>query len=265
MFKKFLLICAVICSTAFCYSCSKDDPGNPKQEENKEPEKPTKDEDGEIIYVKKDGTTSNGAKFSWLTENESFMLNHVQYGIVNNHLEVFDLDYWEIEDELKGNVEIVPTVVLPNDVTYKVQKVRLSDSDTRFKKILKTVILPNTIQEIGHYAFKNCINLEKINIPDAVRKIGGYAFWNCKIKTITLSKSLKEIDEYAFYGCENLTDIYCRSSNPPYIENNIANTSIMGGGHIIKLHVPLGSLETYKEDKMWGFYFHYIEEYKVED
>ena len=44
--------------------------------------------------------------------------------------------------------------------------------------------LPDSVTEIGSWAFKNCSNLTEANIPDKVITIGSAAFWDCSSFTI---------------------------------------------------------------------------------
>ena len=72
---------------------------------------------------------------------------------------------------------------------------------------VSSVILPDTIQEIGWFAFSGCSNLVRVSIPASVEKIGYAAFENC-------SKSLQifcKEDSYAAayarsYGISVKTD-----------------------------------------------------------
>lgn len=45
--------------------------------------------------------------------------------------------------------------------------------------LVNYIILPDTIEEIGDYAFYHCENLEYVYIPDTVTRIGNNAFWIC--------------------------------------------------------------------------------------
>lgn len=75
-------------------------------------------------------------------------------------------------------------------------------------KNLKYVSIPNTVNLIGAWCFRNCINLESIVIPSSVRTIDAEAFWCCKkLKTVTIKEGLKTIRYDAFLGCESLSDI----------------------------------------------------------
>lgn len=72
----------------------------------------------------------------------------------------------------------------------------------------KSVKIPNTVTEIGDYAFYECTNLNAVKMPDSITEIGGHSFYNCsKLEFLTLSNSLKVIDNYAFYNCTSLKEI----------------------------------------------------------
>lgn len=68
--------------------------------------------------------------------------------------------------------------------------------------------IPDTVIEIGEFAFAGCAGLEKIDIPDSVTTIGGSAFDGCTgLATIRIPNSVTRIDEYAFWECRGLTEI----------------------------------------------------------
>lgn len=72
---------------------------------------------------------------------------------------------------------------------------------------MKEVNLPNTITNIGDYAFSGCTSLTNINIPDKITIIESHTFDSCTLlKSIELN-NVVEIRGYAFYGCTNLKDI----------------------------------------------------------
>lgn len=73
---------------------------------------------------------------------------------------------------------------------------------------LKSVTIPDSIQQIDMYTFKNCYNLTQINIPNSVTEICSGAFENCKdLQTITIPNSVTKIGSHAFEGCTGLTNI----------------------------------------------------------
>ena len=80
---------------------------------------------------------------------------------------------------------------------------------------LERVTLGNSVQKIDTYysddycgAFKNCTALKSITIPDSVKEIGCSAFWNCTaLKNVALGNSVQKISYAAFYGCPALQSV----------------------------------------------------------
>jgi len=71
-----------------------------------------------------------------------------------------------------------------------------------------SIILPETVKEIGASAFTNCSRLQKINIPEGVTNIGASAFANCaKLKQLVLPSGLKEIPEQLCSSCNSLDSV----------------------------------------------------------
>ena len=77
-----------------------------------------------------------------------------------------------------------------------------------FNYDLKSITIPDTVTEIGGYAFYGCELLTEINIPDSVTKIGECAFSDCySLTSVTIPDSVTEIGECAFSGCYGLTSV----------------------------------------------------------
>ena len=73
---------------------------------------------------------------------------------------------------------------------------------------IEEVEIPDTVTEIGSYAFHNFLELKKINIPNSVTRIGREAFYLCSsLVSITIPNSVTSIGEYAFEDCSSLTGI----------------------------------------------------------
>lgn len=88
--------------------------------------------------------------------------------------------------ESKGNGEIMITyyeggaknLKIPSEINgYKVVEL---GSIAREHPQLKSVTIPDTVTEIGTYAFKDCEKLATIEIPDSVTRIGNNAFHGTK-------------------------------------------------------------------------------------
>ena len=68
--------------------------------------------------------------------------------------------------------------------------------------LVKDLIIPNSVTNIGDYAFYNCTSLTSVTIPDSVTSIGLSAFQGCSgLTSITIPDSVTRIDTSAFYGC----------------------------------------------------------------
>ncbi|MBR6404777.1 MAG: leucine-rich repeat domain-containing protein [Lachnospiraceae bacterium] len=86
-------------------------------------------------------------------------------------------------------------------------KVIEADAYKNNKKI-ETVLMPDTVTEIGDEAFWNCDNLKSVTIPGSVKVIGKSAFSQCdQLESVVLSSGVIEIGEYAFDNCPNLKSI----------------------------------------------------------
>lgn len=73
---------------------------------------------------------------------------------------------------------------------------------------LETVVVPNSVTEMGTYVFASCPNLASVTLPGARRKIEDRTFYNCPVLTsITLPRLVDTIGESAFEKCTGLTEI----------------------------------------------------------
>ena len=73
---------------------------------------------------------------------------------------------------------------------------------------IEEVEIPDTVTEIGSYAFHNFLELKKINIPNSVTRIGQDAFYYCiNLTSITIPNSVTSIGSSAFASCSSLTSI----------------------------------------------------------
>ena len=106
------------------------------------------------------------------------------------------------------------------DGTYSIRKGTkiICDEAFRWRKIigcrsLKSLVIPDSVTNIGDYAFSGCRSLSSVVIPDSVTSIGDYAFWNCRSLTdIVIPDSVTSIGESAFKNCISLKSFEIPSS-----------------------------------------------------
>jgi hypothetical protein len=74
------------------------------------------------------------------------------------------------------------------------------------RSLLKEIVLPDSISEIGFAAFKECADLIAIALPSGVTSIGGNAFKGCAgLKSLTIPQGVTWIGTDTFLDCPGLT------------------------------------------------------------
>ena len=66
------------------------------------------------------------------------------------------------------------------------------------------IVLPNSVKEIGDYAFFDCANLQAINVGTSLTTIGEFAFWYSGLAAISLPNTVTSIGAKAFWRCSSL-------------------------------------------------------------
>jgi ubiquitin len=80
--------------------------------------------------------------------------------------------------------------------------------------------IPNSVTNIGDYAFLGCTSLTSITIPNSVTSIGKQAFYGCtSLTSITIGKGVTNIGDYAFYACISLRSITFLGTAPTTVGN----------------------------------------------
>lgn len=104
------------------------------------------------------------------------------------------------------------SVTLPESVT--------SIGDYAFDSCegIKKVTMPG-VKSIGHWAFRNCYELESLDFSDKLESIGNYCFDKIlKITSITLPETTTNLGGYAFEGNPQITTVTCKAVTPPAVK-----------------------------------------------
>lgn len=97
--------------------------------------------------------------------------------------------------------ENLRNVNIPNRITS-------IEADAFAKSNIRNLTIPESVDQIGKYAFFNCKGLVEIIIPEGVKIIEGGTFKNCKyLQKIIIPQSVTIIDYQAFWGCESLSNV----------------------------------------------------------
>lgn len=97
-------------------------------------------------------------------------------------------------------------IVVPS--TYEDLPVTEVDASAFYGDSLKAVVLPDSIQTIGIWAFKNCKDLGSVGLPEGLTTISSGAFSGCeRIRELELPTTLTSIGSKAFQLCRNLSKV----------------------------------------------------------
>ena len=108
------------------------------------------------------------------------------------------------------NMTDLKELVIPDKISYdghEYNVVGIGDSAFSDSYGYQTVIIPETVEYIGEWAFCDS-NLERIDMPDSITEIKRYAFKDCRrLKSVRVSCNLVSIEEGVFTDCTVLTTI----------------------------------------------------------
>lgn len=99
----------------------------------------------------------------------------------------------------EGNLNFI----IEDGILYDSKKTVLLKYNINKKE--KVYVVPETVEKIAPFAFKDASNLEKIYLPDSLKEIGYGAFYGCtNLYLINIPKNVISIGEYAFDSCDKL-------------------------------------------------------------
>ena len=94
------------------------------------------------------------------------------------------------------------------------------------------------VTAIGRSAFSSCKVLKEVIIPDTVKTVGSAAFSYSSVVSVSLPEGLETIEESAFYSCESLSDI-----NIPDSVSSIGNGAFIRCKGLESIKLPSGLRE----------------------
>lgn len=99
---------------------------------------------------------------------------------------------------------------------------------------LESIVIPDTVTQIGNSAFSNCISLAEIQFPPGLTHIGSSAFSNCsELKKVNFPSTLESIGENAFYECFSITSL-----NLSNLITKIEPLTFKGCSGVVELILP---------------------------
>lgn len=132
--------------------------------------------------------------------------NRTTFSILSTVEFIADEAFSECENLTNINVDEGNTAfVCVDGVLFNKEKTRLISCSSTKNGIYE---IPDTVINIGDYAFRGCSGLTKIEIPNSISFIGKCSFAGCSgLKFVRLPESLIAVKERAFYGCINLDNV----------------------------------------------------------
>lgn len=94
------------------------------------------------------------------------------------------------------------------DGTVDIAKRAFARTNYSGDKIIKKLVLPDSLVKICDEAFQDSAYLEEITFGTGLKSIGEYAFENCSLITALEFKSLEEVGDYAFRGVDNVKTLH---------------------------------------------------------
>ena len=116
-----------------------------------------------------------------------------------------DFEYMESENGIiiYNYIGSDQNVIIPEEIEGK--KVTQMYDAFRYNHTVVSVEIPDTVTELGHFAFAGCHSLTKVALPRNLKYINSNTFENCtKLSEISLPDSLILIGNDAFKNCISL-------------------------------------------------------------
>ena len=172
-------------------------------------------EDDKIVYFPKE-VTNNEKK--WLEDLNISASSNIPFDPVewNNDATPEDYFLWDNDGTTiiglnEEKLSRVTKIRIPSKCKVIRSDFYSSSLTEDYRNLIKqmiTIEIPDTVTEIGSYAFYEFNNVENIVMSKKITKIGEYAFCGCSsLTSITIPNSVTSIGRSAFASCYSLTSI----------------------------------------------------------
>jgi len=190
--------------------------------------------------------------FSWYEYHQSIQTVIIEDGVTSIYNTAF-ADFSNLQSVTIGNSvkrigwaafydSTLPSLTIPASVTEiegevfrsctKLTAITVADANPQYKSLDGVLMtkdgkklvccpagktgsftIPDTVTEIGDYAFYYCFTLTGVTIPDSVTSIGISAFEGClELVSVTIPDSVTSIGERAFLECTRMADLKISNS-----------------------------------------------------
>ena len=190
--------------------------------------------------------------FSWYEFHQSIQTVIIEDGVTSIYNRAF-ADFSNLQSVTIGNSvkrigwaafydSTLPSLTIPASVTEiegevfrsctKLTAITVADASPQYKSLDGVLLtkdgkklvccpagktgsftIPDTVTEIGDYAFYYCFTLTGVTIPDSVTSIGISAFEGClELVSVTIPDSVTSIGERAFLECTRMADLKISNS-----------------------------------------------------
>ena len=170
---------------------------------------------------------------SQVMKNDFCKLNEIKIFIKLSKTKMFYLNDYFSSDLGKVLVHFKTTiqVIYPSEIFESIKSI-FQESDAQ---VLLSVIFQSPMNIIADNAFKKCNVFFENEIPDTINEIGKYAFYECalSLSQIDVPPLITEIKDYAFSKCSPLEQIAI-----PSLVTSIGNHAFEKCTSLMKITIP---------------------------